>query len=168
MVAYEYTTEPAEDLSEHADFVLTFGQAVMDLGVQDVFALTAKKLHHDILTEFEMSDCLSTVLVNSPTWLSNDSEPGMSTSTDWIATADYAPYADEHNPTVPGIIALKCTETRSTKHYNVTCSKTRNGAHYQQKPAGYGDDLLLDGEVLPVDSEPYAIISHARAMVEAI
>lgn len=168
LVAYEYTTGPGEDLSAHADFVSKFAQAVLDLGVQNVFALTAKKLHRDVLTEFEMPDLLSTVLVNNPTWLPQDSEPGQSTATDWIATPDYTTYADGPNPNVPGIISLKCTKTRSNKHYNVTCSTTRNGKHYEQKPAGYGDEFLLDGQVLPKDSEPYAIISHARATVEAL
>lgn len=82
MVAYEYTTEPGEDLSAHADFISTFAQAVFDLGVQAVFALTAKKLDREVLTEFEMSDLLSTVLVNNPTWLSQDSGSGQSTVTD--------------------------------------------------------------------------------------
>ena len=168
MVAYEYTTHPGEDLSAHAGFISTFAQAVLGFGVQDVFALTAKKLHQEVLTEFEMSDLLSTVLVNNPTWLPQDSELGQSTTTDWIATSDYAAYADGSNPNVPGIISLKCTETRANNHYNVTCSSTRSGTHYQQKPAGYGGELLLDGQVLPKDSEPYAIISHARTMVEAL
>ncbi|KAF1828992.1 hypothetical protein BDW02DRAFT_455516, partial [Decorospora gaudefroyi] len=69
MAAYEYTTESGEDMSEHADFVAKFAQTVLALGVQDVFALTAKKFHSGVLTEFEMSDVISTILVSNPTWL---------------------------------------------------------------------------------------------------
>jgi hypothetical protein len=167
MFAYEYTTEPGKDLSAHADFVSTFARAVLYLGVQDVFALTAKKLHQDVLTEFEMSDLLSTVLVHNPTWLAQDLEPGQSTTTDWIATPGYSAYANGPNPTVPGIIGLKCLKTRSDRHINVTCSTTRSGTHYGQKSA-YGSELLLDGQPLPKDSEAYTIISHAREIVSAL
>ncbi|KAL8724465.1 MAG: hypothetical protein Q9166_007934 [cf. Caloplaca sp. 2 TL-2023] len=166
MAAYEYTTESGEDMSRHADFVAKFAQTVMTPGVQDVFALTAKRFHNGALTEFKMSDVVSTILINNPTWLpSTDSET--STSTDWIATPDYAAYANAADDSVPGIISLKCTVTKSSKHYNVTCSITRSGAHYEQKPAMPGGELLLNGEPLAKDSEAFAVISRARALVEA-
>lgn len=166
MAAYEYTTESGEDMSPHADFVAKFAQTVLALGVQDAFALTAKKFHNGVLTEFEMSDVISTIHISSPTWLpSVDSET--STSTDWIAIPDYAAYTNVADDRVPGIISLKCTITRSTGHFNVTCSKTRKGTHYQQRPAMSGGELLLNGESLPEDSEAFAVISHARALVKA-
>ncbi|KAL9024198.1 MAG: hypothetical protein Q9196_006693 [Gyalolechia fulgens] len=69
MAAYEYTTELGEDMGRDAGFVAKFAQTVMTLGVQDVFALTAKGFQHSLLTEFEMSDMASTILVNNATWL---------------------------------------------------------------------------------------------------
>ncbi|KAF1828766.1 hypothetical protein BDW02DRAFT_614286 [Decorospora gaudefroyi] len=168
MAAFEYTTESGEDMSKHANFVAKFSQTVLDLGVQNVFALTAKRFHTDVLTEFEMSDVISTILVNNPTWLPS-ADCKASTSTDWIATPDYAAYANAADDGVPGIISLKCIETRDTpKHYNVTCSTTRNGKHYQQKPAMPSGELLLDGKPLSPDSEAFAMISRARALVDAV
>ncbi|KAI9835262.1 MAG: hypothetical protein M1819_002406 [Sarea resinae] len=108
MAAYEYTTVPGEDLSAHADFVAKFAQATLDLGVQHIFALTATQLHQEVLTEFEMPDVLSTVLVENPAWLPQDLQDWQSTATDWLATPEYAPYADGPRPNAPGIIALKC------------------------------------------------------------
>lgn len=166
MAAYEYTTELGEAMSKHTDFVAMFAQTVLALGVQDVFALTAKKFHSGVLTEFEMSDVISTILVSNPTRLpSADSET--STSTDWVATPDYAAYANAADDSVPGILSLKYTITRSNKHYNVTCSQTRFGSHYEQQPAMPDGELLLDGEPLLKDSEAFAVISRARALVEA-
>jgi len=166
MAAYEYTTEPGEDMAEHAAFVGQFARKTVALGVQDVFALTAKKPFQETLTEFEMSDVISTILVNSPVWLPADAE--QSTATDWSATSDYLQYAHASDDKVPGIITLKCLQTRSNGHYNVTCSKTRAGSHYQSKPALSTGELLLDGKPLAQDSEPFAIISHARALIEAV
>ncbi|KAF2458989.1 hypothetical protein BDY21DRAFT_198526 [Lineolata rhizophorae] len=166
MAAYEYTTEPGEDMGKHTDFVAQFAQTALALGVQDVFALTAKKFHSGVLTEFEISDVISTVLVSNPTWLPS-ADPKASTSTDWIATPDYAACANAADDRIPGIISLKCLETRSQGHYNVTCSSTRSGTHYEQKPAMSGSELLLDGQPLPQDSEAFAVISRARAIVEA-
>jgi hypothetical protein len=37
---------------------------------------------------------------------------------------------------------LKCLETGSNKRYNVTCSRTRQGTHYQKRAAD-GDELSL-------------------------
>lgn len=170
MAAYEYTTDAGEDLSAHTSFVARFAQAVLDHGVQDVFALTAKEPRASLLTEFEMSDRLSTILVNNSAWLQQGLGHSTSTSTDWIARADYEAHASGLKPTVPGIIALKCLVTRSNKHINVTCSTTRSGAHYEvtngDGKSGQWQELLLDGEPLAADSEPFAIISRAREMTE--
>lgn len=158
MAAYEYTIDPGEDLSAYTDFVAEFAHAVIRLGVQNTFALTAKKLHcHDngLLTEFEMSDLASTVLVSTDsTWLPQSVDAG------------------DGGASVPGIVTLKCLQTRAKGHYNVTCSATRSGKHYQQKQGKHSaepddDELLLDGQALPKDSEAYAVMSHARALVEA-
>ena len=184
MVAYEYTTDLCTDLSAHANFVAKFARVVLTLGVQDVFALTAKKLQGDALTELEMPDLISTVLVNNCTWLPSVAKS--STSTDWMASPDYSSYAGTPGDSIPGIVSLKCTQTRSTSHYNVTCSRTKSGKHYQSKtpkpkptprpPPGptpahekttTADKLFLDGQPLDEGSEPYAIIRHARARVEA-
>lgn len=108
MAAYEYTTELGEDMSRHADFVAKFAQIVLALSVQNVFALTTKKFHDGALTELEISDVISTILIDNPTWLpSADFE--MSIPTDWIATPNYATYANAADDNVPGIVPLKCT-----------------------------------------------------------
>ncbi|EFY84976.1 hypothetical protein MAC_08960 [Metarhizium acridum CQMa 102] len=132
----------------------------------DVFALTDKNLRQEVLTEFEMSELLSTVLAHDPTWLPQDLEPGQFTTTDWIATADYAAYAKGPSPAVPGIIDLKCLRTRVKRHYNVTCSRTKSGAHYQGRPV-HNRELLLDGQPLLETCEAYRIFSHARKVVSA-
>lgn len=160
MAAYEYTTAPGVDLSTYAEFVAKFARMALDLDVENVFALTVAALGDGLLTEFEMADHSARILVkDKPTWLPQGE--AQSTSTDWIATADYAPYADGVGG-VPGIVQLKCLQVRSDGHYNVTCSSTRSGSHYQ------GDaDFMLGGEPVPLDSEPYFIISQAMQMIEA-
>ncbi|KAJ5249453.1 hypothetical protein N7524_011769 [Penicillium chrysogenum] len=175
MVAYEFTTEPGADLSAYEDFVAEFSSAVIELGVQNVFALTALSIcpKNKILTEFELSEVLSTVLVSDASWLPAQ-DKAKSTSTDWVATQDYAQYAE--GP-VPGIIQLKCTQTKAGNHYNVTCSTTRSGKHYEQqtKKAGpnFGGEprdlaLEIDGEVFHEGSKPHAIVSHALSLVDII
>lgn len=169
MIAYEFTTEPGADLSAYEDFVLEFAKVVMKLRVQDIFALTALSIcpQDKVLTEFEMGNVSSTVLVFDANWLPAQ-DVGVATSTDWLATMDYAQYADG---SVPGIIQLKCLITKSTAHYNFTCSTTRSGRHlghadpFSREPP---QDLVLsiNGEVLQEDTEPYAIVSHALKMIE--
>lgn len=135
MNAYEYTTEPSEDLSAYTSFVVEFARAVCELGVRNMFALTAKKPGEGLFVEYEMSGCSSTILVRNPTWLP---QKGRATSTDWIATKDSDYIAQD--PNVPDIIKLKCTVARSNTHGNVTCSVTRTGRHYQQKECrSHGD-----------------------------
>ena len=163
MAAYEYTTELGEDLSSYTDFVSEFSTTVTGLGVQDVFALTAKKPESARFTEFEMPDLNSTVLVTNANWLPSSSVPP--TSTDWITNC--GPEG--------GIITLTdCTKTTSGSHYNFTCSRTRSGAHYQQKgvwvddgKGGMEPQFFLNGVPVPRDSEPFAIISRASQMVTA-
>jgi len=172
MAAYEYTTDPCEDLSEHTDFVAEFVAAVLRLGVQDIFALTGKEPKTKHYTEFEMSDLSSTILVNNPMWLPGPSE--RSTSTDWISSEGVDPQPADGNRKGPGIITLTdCTKTTSGGHYNFTCSETRNGTHYQKRmvvwdegKGGQQEQLTLNGEIIPIDSELFAIISNARQMVK--
>lgn len=172
MIAYEFTTEPGADLSAHVDFVAEFASAVLKLGVQDVFALTALSIcpPDKVLTEFEMGHVLSTVLVSDASWLPAQ-DVVASTSTDWVATPDYAQYADG---SVPGIVQLKCLQTRPGSHYNVTCSRTRNGAHIGHAPDPISGGMPMDstlkinGEVLHEGSEPHPIISHALQLVDAV
>jgi len=143
--------------SAHADFVAEFVAAVLRLGVQDVFSLTAKKPETKRYTKFEMSDLSSTILVNNPTWL-----PGPH----WISSEGVDPWYHHSD----------CAKTQTGEHYHFTCSRTLGGIQiqYQQKSAvwddgksGQQEQLTLDGEVIPVDSEPFATISYARQMVEA-
>ncbi|KAJ1678933.1 hypothetical protein EV182_003057, partial [Spiromyces aspiralis] len=116
MVAYEFTTNPGADLASHEDFVTTFSKAVVEMGVQDIFALTALSIcpQDKVLTEFELAQALSTILVLDPSWLPAG-DIADSVTTDWLANQDYAQYADG---SVPGIIQLKCLKTRHPKHYN--------------------------------------------------
>ena len=170
MVAYEYTTAPGSDLSDHQDFVAAFADALVRFGVQNVFALTAHSIcaKDKVLTEFEMAHVLSTVLVYDATWLPTQ-DVSASTSTDWMATDDYAQYADGG---VPGIIQLKCTKTRTGRHFNVTCSKTRAGSHISHAPSPFSgepaQDMLLElnGQAIERGSKPHAIITHALEIVD--
>lgn len=50
-----------ENMSVRAEFGAKFAQAVLALGVQNVFVLTAKKFHDDVFTEFEISDVITAV-----------------------------------------------------------------------------------------------------------
>lgn len=171
MIAYEFTTSPGMDLSAHEDFVATFAAAVLDLGAQDIFTLTALSIcpKDKVFTEFELGQVRSTVLVSDASWLpAGDVET--STTTDWLATADYAQHADG---SVPGIIQLKCTTTRSGSHYNVTCSTTRNGTHLGHAPDPFAGQppqesvLNINGEVLQEGTEGHAIVSHALQLIVA-
>ncbi|KAK3902094.1 hypothetical protein C8A05DRAFT_34221 [Staphylotrichum tortipilum] len=169
MVAYEFTTHPGADLSAHEDFVAAFAEAAVAMGVQDVFALTAISIcpENTILTEFELAQALSTILVPDASWLPAG-DVAESTTTDWIAGQEYAKYADG---SVPGIIQLKCTKTRSNTHYNVTCSTTRSGRHLGHAPNPFPDVpmdsvLSINGEALEEGTEPHAIITRALTMVE--
>ena len=82
---------------------------------------------------------------------------------------DYTQYADG---SIPGIIQLKCTQTKSNSHYNFTCSMTRSGRHLGHASDPFfwemSQDLVLsiNGEVLQEDTELYAIVSHALKMIE--
>lgn len=141
MVAYEFTTELGADLSAHEDFVAEFALSVLQHGAQDIFALTALSIcpQDKVLTEFEMGHVLSTVLVSDASWLPAQ-DIAASTSTDWMATPDYAQYADG---SVPVIIQLKCLITRSTKHYNVSCSTTRKGNHQGHAPDPFSGETPI-------------------------
>ncbi|KAI1403313.1 hypothetical protein F4819DRAFT_231133 [Hypoxylon fuscum] len=169
MVAYEFTTDPGIDLSTHEDFVAMFATAVIELGVQDIFALTALSIcpTNKVFTEFELGQVGSTVLVSDASWLPPQ-DVKTATTTDWLATADYAQYADG---SVPGIIQLKCTSTRSGAHYNVTCSTTRNGSHLGHARDPFSgqppqDNVLnINGEVLQEGTEGHAIVSQALQMI---
>lgn len=174
MMAYEFTTEPGADLSAYEDFVAEFSSSAIALGVQDIFALTALSIcpQSKILTEFELSEVLSTVLVSDASWLP-DQANAKSTSTDWSATEDYAEHAEG---SVPGIIQLKCLLTRSKGHYNVTCSSTKSGTHYEQQNkkggpifGGEPEDLVFEigGELFHKGSKPYAVVSHALSLVQS-
>ncbi|KAI4179336.1 MAG: hypothetical protein LQ346_007222 [Caloplaca aetnensis] len=171
MIAYEYTTQPGMDMSKYHDFVATFAQTALALGVQDVFALTVRNFHVGCLTEFELPDMLSTILICDQTSLP---EAATSTPTDWHATPDYVDYADLVDDGIPGIISLKCIKTRSNKHYNVTCSQTRNGSHYEQtapsppKQNMHDGALFLNGNPLPQDSDAFAVISRARELLSEV
>ena len=163
MTAYEYTTELGDDLSAHADFVSKFAGVVLDLGVQNIFALTAGKLPGDVLTEFEISDLLSTVLVSNCTWLPSDSQH--STRTDWMAPPDFSSSVNMAGDRVPGIVSLKCIRERAGKHRTVT--KKKGEASPSQSKTAMADELFLDGQRLDKGSEAYRIICQASAHVEA-
>ena len=93
MVAYKFTTDPGADLSAHEDFVAAFANAAVDMGVQDVFALTAVSIcpENTILTAFELAQALSTILVSDASWLPAGDVAG-STTTDWIADQEASTY----------------------------------------------------------------------------
>lgn len=171
MVAYEFTTDPGADLAAHEDFVAAFSKTAIEMGVQDIFALTALSIcsPNTVLTEFELAQALSTILVSDASWLPAG-DVSASTTTDWVADQEYAQYADG---SVPGIIQLKCTTTRSNTHYNVTCSTTRNGSHLGHAPSPFPEApadsvLTINGTPVEEGTKSHAIISHALKMVDFV
>ena len=86
---------------------------------------------------------------------------------DWLATRDCTQYTDG---SVPGIIQLKCTQTKFDSHYNFTYSTTRRYLGHAPDPFSgeMPQDLILsiNSEVLQEDTKLYAIISHVLKMIE--
>jgi hypothetical protein len=74
-------------ISAHADFVKRFSDKIFELGVHDVFALTAVPVSQQDkrLTEIEMAFVNGTALVKDPSWIPNLAR-NLSTGTDWHAT----------------------------------------------------------------------------------
>ena len=169
MIAYEFTTDPGMDLSAHEGFVAESPSAVLKLGVQKIFALTALSICpvNKTFTEFELGQVRSTCLVSDSSWLPTQ-DVEVATITDWLAIEDYAKYADE---SVPGIIQLKCTKTRSSRHFNVTCSATRSGSHLGHASDPFSgqspqDNILdINGQILRAGTEGHAIISYALHLI---
>ncbi|KFX94061.1 hypothetical protein V490_04540 [Pseudogymnoascus sp. VKM F-3557] len=187
MVAYEYTTDPLVDISSHNDFFRQFSNLVMELGLQNVYALTLKYLKGpSLMHEFEMPDLGSTVLVPDSSWI-----PGAegSVSTDWgfsTATGDFSDAA----------VRSRCTVTRSNKHYEITkyepddseagdglgggivsltrCTETRSGKHHERPKrhaegadGAKSDRLMINGELLLPGSTVFGIVTHARQLISA-
>ncbi|KAI0515263.1 hypothetical protein F5B22DRAFT_646839 [Xylaria bambusicola] len=88
----------------------------------------------------------------------------VATSADWLAAADDAQFSHD---SVPGIIQLKCMETRSEKHYDFTCSRTKGGCYQNHQVPPEEDVIHIDGEVLQEGTEGHTIISRAFRMIEA-
>lgn len=106
---------------------------------------------------------LSIILISDQTSLPDAAST--STPTDWHATPNYADYANVADDSIPGMISLKCMQTKSNNHYNVTCSKTRSGKHYGQRKVNMPDGALLpNGYALPQNSDAFAVISRAREL----
>jgi len=171
MSAYEFTTDPGMDLSGYEDFVAKFSSTVVELGVQDVFALTAVPIcpKDVVFTEFELGHVSSTVLVANPEWLPK-TEDVTATTTDWLATEE-----DAHAVAggIPGTAQLKCTVLRDNKHINVTCSTTRSCKHLGHTPnpsASHSprDDsaIYINGELIPEGTEGWNIVTSALQMVD--
>ncbi|KFY53289.1 hypothetical protein V496_07737 [Pseudogymnoascus sp. VKM F-4515 (FW-2607)] len=185
MVAYEYTTDPLVDISNHNDFFRQFSNLVMELGLQNVYALTVRYLEGPpLLHEFEMPDLGSTVLVPDASWI-----PGSegSVSTDWGFLTTSGDFSD-------AAVRSRCTVTRSNKHYEITkyepgdsetgegvggeiisftrCIETRSGAHHERakrhsEGAGEAesDSLMINGEPLLPGSAVFGIVTHARQLI---
>ncbi|KAK8051160.1 hypothetical protein PG993_002545 [Apiospora rasikravindrae] len=144
MQAYEYTTEPATDLSAHEDFVKTYATLANGLGVGHVFALGAQGIAtvDTPLAEFEMGPYLSTVLVEA------ESLPGLkemkSSATGWKPTSAGDSKEDGSNnlqdkaltgtrtivPEVKGHITSRCVKnsqgwhTEEANHSDASCKAT--------------------------------------------
>lgn len=187
MVAYEYTTDPLVDISGYNEFFRQFSNLVMELGLQDVYALTSKYVEGPpLLHEFEMPDLGSTVLVPDASWI-----PGAesSVSTDWgVSTISL----DFNN----AVVLTRCTVTRSNKHHEVTkyepddsstndasgggiitltrCTETRSGKHHERpkrhvkgmEESG-SEALMINGELLLPGSAVFSVVSHARQLISA-
>lgn len=171
MAVYEFTIALSVNLVDYTDLVKEFSDTAIRLGVQNIFALTAVSVcpKDKVLTEFEMAHVLSTVLVSDASWLPQD-EIVTSTTTDWLATPDYAQYGDGD---VPGIIQLKCLQTRSNRHVNVTCSQTRNGTHIGHAPGPDANmpptegTIYIDGLAVAKGSEGDMIITSALEIINS-
>ncbi|KAI1075150.1 hypothetical protein F5B20DRAFT_595307 [Whalleya microplaca] len=171
MVAYEYTTEPGADLSTHSDFVERFAEKSLELGAQDVFALTAIPIcaPNRLLTEFEMANVLSTISLSDASWLPGYKR-GNATPTDWNASEDYAKYADG---SVPGIIQLQCIKEKDDCHYQFDCSTTRSGRHIGHAGDPFSGETpqeivhSINGEPLQEGTEGFAVVTHALQLIEA-
>ena len=105
-------------------------------------ALTALSIcpQDKVLTEFEMGNISSTVLVFNASWLPAQ-DVGVATSMDWLATMDCTQYADG---SVPGIIQLKCTQNKSNSHYNFTYNTTRSGRYLSHAPDPFSGEMPQD------------------------
>ncbi|KAF2155857.1 hypothetical protein K461DRAFT_265341 [Myriangium duriaei CBS 260.36] len=152
MAAYEYTTEPADDISAHADFVAAFAHTVLSLGVHNVFALTVQGTHQGLLTEFEMTDLQSTVLVDNAEVSLPVAADQTSTSTDWVANTRPDDTSGSNNL---GVVNMMCTSSR------------KHGHRQRLVRDGEAGELLLNDYPLAKDSAVFAVIACARNMVKA-
>ena len=120
MIAYELTREPGADLSAHKDFVAEFASKTPELGVQDVFALTALAIRPQdaFVTEFEVCHHVqSKVLVFVIGLLmAHNVQGSTSTCTDWIATAGYDDLALSINQS---ITTSRCNSKSSAVRYRI-------------------------------------------------
>ncbi|KAI1870189.1 hypothetical protein JX265_006359 [Neoarthrinium moseri] len=125
MIAYEYTTEPAKDLSAYEDVVADFATIANHYGVGHIFCLGAEGISsvENPQAEFEMAALSSTVVVDA------NSLPGINdlpyTVTDWKPAPEQqqkktvggtGELGGTIYPEVPGLLTLKCIESRSGKH----------------------------------------------------
>lgn len=63
--------------SRHVDFVAKFARMVIQLGAENVFALSVKVLEQGLLTEFELPNFGSMILVReAPMWLTQNAQGG--------------------------------------------------------------------------------------------
>lgn len=158
MRAYEYTSDVSgdDDMSKYGQFVGAFSDMCFELGVHEVFALSARRHSDMVYTEIEWAEYSSTILFPESLWPFNSkADERISTITDWSPPSD---------PTVPGIIELKCSQTRSNKHYNFTCSSTRSGKHYQKRNQGNGS-YELDGVEIVRGTDMFSVFDAAQEML---
>ena len=158
MVAYEYTTEPDKELKKHEGFVREFSNLIIALGVQDVFALTVCSFAQSRLTEIEMPDAVSTVLLRDDSWLPKGKET-TATATDWYAGSEYIDKARNASK-CPGPIMLACMTTRTGTHHGLHCRATR-GSHTTRSIDPFKDEIWVDDMLLEKGTVSHAMMAKA-------
>lgn len=159
MAAYEFTTDPCQDLSSFTGFVAKFNQAVLDLGLESIFGLTVLGIGQGKkLTEFELTDLLSTVLVSDANFL-----PGSNAiPTNWLAT----------DTGLEGFVDLFCTESRHDGHRvsigwdGEPFDNNKDNTSYQEGLALKDDRLMIGDHPIAKGSHAFAILNHARARTQ--
>ncbi|CAJ2501309.1 Uu.00g041620.m01.CDS01 [Anthostomella pinea] len=126
MTAYEYTTEPAKDLSAHEDFAAEYAATATRLGVGHIFALGAEGIAsiEKPQSEFELASHSSTVVVDAEAL--PDLNNMKSTSTGWVPTTQahgrvyggVGEFGVVIFPEVPGVLVGHCIEDRVGNHNN--------------------------------------------------
>ncbi|EPE36494.1 hypothetical protein GLAREA_08657 [Glarea lozoyensis ATCC 20868] len=175
LAAYEYTTDPVVDVSACGTFFGDISTLMMALGVQDLFALTLKRVEPAAnLLEFEISDLTSTILIPD---LSGNQDGGNSRPTDWsfispevrndeidnqiLVTKNRQ---DEELFCIAGTYVAGQDSTHPVAAGTVRCTVTRSGYHHEVITKGNGK-IFINGQLIEKESAICEIITHAQRLI---